>query len=107
MRVYSVTSEGLSAAYAEGTFQTLAAPMVPQGLVSVTFSSKESAKISVTWSALSNNGGDPVNGYKLFYKVGMQWDGSGARYRFLLLFSLALSLSYLLTVLDGMLLTKP
>ncbi len=61
-RVSSINSAGMSNPSNESIATTLSVPSTPRNLSATVISSSQ---INLTWSAPSNNGGTPINGYKI------------------------------------------
>jgi titin len=71
-KVYAINSIGTSTASPEAsttptTTSISSSPAPPTGLIAT---SSSATQINLSWSAPSNNGGSPVTGYKIEYKLG-------------------------------------
>lgn len=71
-KIYAINSIGTSTASPEAsaTPTTASALSSPSSPTSVTATSVSGTQINLSWAAPSNNGGSPVTGYKIEYKVG-------------------------------------
>jgi titin len=71
-KVYAINSIGTGTASPEASAtptvgSTSSSPAPPTGLVAT---SASATQINLSWSAPSNNGGSPITGYKIEYKIG-------------------------------------